>query len=193
MHALIVVANPNPASLTHAVSQKIADVVSQDGLGHSTETADLAKEGFDPCFTPHDMSVLHGEAGPSPEIVAEQRRIDRANALVLVYPVYWWSFPALLKGWIDRVFTNGWAYDDTSGHKVIHKLTHLPVHMVSIAGASMRTYAVHGYYGAMRTQINHGIFGYCGAPVRTSALLFQSDPDACLDTAREIGSGMFSP
>lgn len=190
MHALIVTANPNAASLTHAVSKKIADTVSQSGPGHGAETADLAKEGFDPCFTSHDLSVLHGEADPLPEIIAEQQRIDRADALVLVHPVYWWSFPALLKGWIDRVFTNGWAYDDTSGNTVIHKLTHLSVHMVSIAGASMRTYAVHGYYGAMRTQINHGIFGYCGARVRTSALLFQSDPDACLNRAREIGKGV---
>lgn len=31
---------------------------------------------------------------------------------MLVYPVYWWSMPGLLKGWIDRVFTNGWAYDE---------------------------------------------------------------------------------
>lgn len=193
MHALIIVVNPNVDSLTHAVSKKIADAVSQGGPDHSSEVADLVLEGFDPSFTNHDISVLHGKAAPSPEITAEQKRIDQANALILVHPVYWWSFPALLKGWIDRVFTNGWAYDDTSSDKIIHKLEHLSVHIVSIAGASMRTYAKHGYYGAMRTQINRGIFGYCGASVKTSELLFQSEPEACLDAAQKIGSNIFIP
>jgi putative NADPH-quinone reductase len=48
-------------------------------------------------------------ATPPADVLAEQARIDRADALVLVFPIYWWSLPGLLKGWIDRVFVNGWA------------------------------------------------------------------------------------
>ena len=51
----------------------------------------------------------------SADVLAEQARIDRADTLVLVYPIYWWSMPALLKGWIDRVFSNGWAFDYSIG------------------------------------------------------------------------------
>ncbi|MBC8134569.1 MAG: NAD(P)H-dependent oxidoreductase [Fibrella sp.] len=191
MHALIVVANPNPESLSHAVSKRIADAIVMSRSAHEVDIADLAAEGFDPRYTLQDVEVSQGRREPSADVRREQNRIEQADALILVYPIYWWSFPALLKGWIDRVFTNGWAFDDLSGEKIIKKMQHLPVHLVSIAGADMRTYARHGYYGAMRTQINHGIFDYCGAPVKTSELMFQSDPEACLNLAEDIGKRIF--
>ncbi len=192
MHALIVLANPNKDSLTHAVAKKISDSISQSNKSNSSEIVDLAAENFNPCYTSHDALVLHGKAEPSEAILAEQTRIDRADTLILVHPVYWWSFPAILKGWIDRVFTNGWAYDDTSSDGLNKKLGHLPIHIFSIAGAGIGTYARHGYYGAMRTQINHGIFGYCGAPVQTSELMFQSNSEACIEIAGKIGKNIFS-
>src|SRR5690606_22629647 len=103
--------------------------------------------------------------------------------------------PGLLKGWIDRVFTQGWAYEEDADGRLIKKLHRLPVHLIGLGGASQRTYARHGYFGAMKTQIDHGIFGYCGARVVTSELLLPSDagfPAAHLDTARAIGSKVFA-
>ena len=102
--------------------------------------------------------------------------------------------PGLLKGWIDRVFANGWAYDEGPDAGLVKKLRHLPVHLVAIGGANLRTYARHGYFGAMKTQIDHGIFDYCGARVVTSELLLQSEtqgPASHLDAARAIGRGLF--
>ena len=134
------------------------------------------------------------QAPPPADVAAEQARIDRADELVLVYPVYWWSMPGVLKGWIDRVFVNGWAYDEGPETKLVKKLRHLRVHLVAIAGADVRTYARHGYFGAMKTQIDHGIFDYCGASVATSELLFDSqtrDPAPHLDAARAIGHKLF--
>ncbi len=191
MHALIVTAHFDPASLSHAVAGALADGVAS---GHSAEVVDLAREGFDPRFNMSDLAANRRETPPPADVAAEQARLDRADALVLVYPVYWWSMPALMKGWIDRVFANGWAYDDRDGDgtNVIKMLQRLPVHLVAIGGADMRTYARHGYFGAMRTQIDHGIFGYCGAPVLTSELLVpEDDMSAHLDTARAIGGKIF--
>ena len=192
MHALIVVAHPDPRSFTHGVASHVAEGVSAGG--DSFEIADLAAEGFDPRFTAADIAVHLREAPPAADVVAEQARIDRADGLVLVYPVYWWSMPGLLKGWIDRVFANGWAYDEGPDARLVKKLRHLPVHLVAIGGANLRTYARHGYFGAMKTQIDHGIFDYCGARVVTSELLLQSEtqgPASNLDTAGAIGRGLF--
>jgi len=193
MHALIVVAHPIPKSLTHGVAARIAEGVSLSGPGNSFEIADLAAEGFDPRFGAADIAVHNREAPPPADVVAEQARIDRADILVLVYPVYWWSMPGLLKGWIDRVFANGWAYDYSPDTGVVKKLRHLPVYQVALAGADMRTYARHGYFGAMKTQIDHGIFDYCGARVVKSELLFVSDTQdatAHFDLARSIGRNL---
>ncbi|MFC3326232.1 NAD(P)H-dependent oxidoreductase [Mesorhizobium cantuariense] len=193
MHALIVVAHPNPGSLTHALARRVAEGISEANPLHTVEFADLAAEQFDPRFTSGDIGAHLRQMTAPDDVAAEQARLDRTDALVLVYPVYWWSMPALLKGWIERVFANGWAYDDADG-KLVKKLQHLPVHLVASAGADQRTYARHGYFGAMKTQIDHGIFDYCGARVVTSELLIQPDaPDlnALLDTVQRIGRKVF--
>jgi NAD(P)H dehydrogenase (quinone) len=194
MHALIVVSHPKRPSLTHAVATQLAEGVSQSGSGNSHEIADIAAEGFDPRFTPNDLAVNLREAAPSADVLSEQARIERADALVLVYPVYWWTMPALLKGWIDRVFTNGWAYA-YGADGLVKKLRHLPVHLVGIGGADVGTYERHGYGPAMKKQIDHGIFDYCGAKVATSELLLDShgqDAGAHLAAAGAIGRRIFN-
>ena len=195
MHALIVVAHPNPKSLTHSVAAHVAEGVSLSGPGNSQEIADLAAEAFDPRFTTADIDVLHREAPPPTDVAAEQARIDRADDLVLVFPVYWWSMPGLLKGWIDRVFANGWAFDDLPDTKLVKRLRNLRVHLIAVAGVDAGTFERHGYFSAMKTQIDHGIFDYCGARVVTSEFLLESetqDPISHLNTARGIGSNLFS-
>lgn len=190
MHTLIVTAHPKAQSLTHAAAAAIARGIRDTGAGHSFELADLAAEGFDPRFSAADFAVHDRDAPPPPDVAAEHARLDRADVLVLVYPVFWWSMPAQMKGWIDRVFSNGWAYNVDDAGRVQKKLQRLKVHLVAVGGADLRTYARHGYFGAMRTQIDHGIFGYCGATVETSELLVPGEaggPEAQLARARALG------
>lgn len=195
MHALIVVAHHDPRSLTHALAQAIGDGILQANPSATFEIADLAAEGFDPRFGFADHAVHHREALPPADVLAEQARIERADALVLVYPIYWWSMPALLKGWIDRVFSNGWAFDFKLDESFVQKLQHLRVHLVALGGADADSFQRHGYDQAMVTQIDHGIFGYCGARVVSSERLLDSetlDPNVHLQTARALGQRVFS-
>ncbi len=192
MQALIVVSHPDPGSLSHAVATRLADGVAR--AGHGAEIADLMAEGFDPRFSAADLKVHRERMAPPADVAAEQARIDRSDRLVLVYPIYWWSVPGLLKGWIDRVFVNGWAYDEGPEIGLVKKLRHLNVHLVGIGGADERTYARHGYFGAMKTQIDHGIFDYCGARVVRHELLLGTGPEevaAHSETARRLGFTLF--
>ncbi|WP_338321907.1 NAD(P)H-dependent oxidoreductase [Clavibacter michiganensis] len=96
--------------------------------------------------------------------------------VVLVFPVWWWSMPALLKGWIDRTFIGGWAFDiDDDGHVHTH-LERLTVHLLPVAGFGRESFARHGYLSAFQTQIGHGILDYCGA--RHGALAFVHDSES---------------
>lgn len=193
MHALIVVDHDDPRSLTHELAQQIAKGLSESDPSNTFEIADLHAEEFDPRFGVADWAVHHRESAPPADVLAEQARIDRADALVLVYPVFWWSMPAMLKGWIDRVFSNGWAFD-FDGDSTLKKLGQLRVHLVALGGADARTYERHGYDTAMKAQIDHGIFDYCGATVAGSTLLLESessDPAVQLQAARELGQGLF--
>ena len=195
MHALIVVAHHDPQSLTHSVAARIAESISSAADQHSCEIADLFQEGFDPRYTALDHAVYHRTATPSADIVKEQQRIDQADALVLVFPVYWWSMPALLKGWIDRVFANGWAFDFGVENPESCKLRNLRVHLVGLGASSAQAYARHRYDEAIKTQIEHGIFDYCGAQVVSSNLLHESESgtaEAHLDKAAHIGRSLFA-
>lgn len=191
MHSLIVVSHPSPTALTHAVAAEIERAIAAASPANSVEIADLSREGFDPRFSLSDIAAFNLEAPLGDEARAEQARIERAANLILVYPVYWWSMPGLLKGWIDRVFTNGWAYDESADGKVEKKLAWLRVHLVAIAAAPSEMYIRRGYSQAMTTQIDKGIFDYCGAPVVSSDMLSIPDAratDEILVEARRIGA-----
>lgn len=187
MHSLIVLSNPNPASLTHAVAGEMERVFVEGAGGGSVEIADLAAEGFDPRFTSSDLDVINRRGPVAADVRAEQERIGRADRLIIAYPVYWWSMPGLLKGWIDRVFSNGWAYDETPDGRLEKKLGRLAVHLVAIGGATEATYAKRGYAAAMRAQIDHGIFDYCGARLLSSDLLLIPDVPAPAKLVDEAG------
>ncbi|MCC4588910.1 NAD(P)H-dependent oxidoreductase [Xanthomonas sp. NCPPB 1067] len=194
MHSLIVIAHPEPSSHTHAVAAQVVAGLTAHDAGHTFDVADLAQEGFDPRFTLGDVALFQQRAPAPADVAAEHARLERADALVLVYPVYWWGFPALLKGWIDRVFTLGWAFDEAPDGRIVKRLGELDVHLLAIGGADERTYARHGYFGAMKSQIDHGIFDFCGAPVRTSELLTVPDPafpESHFETARTVGGRLF--
>ena len=169
MHILAVMAHPAGPSLTRSVASAVLDAGTAHG--HTVELVDLVAEGFDPVFGPADHAAFTAAGPTPPDVRREQQRIDRADHLILVHPVYWWSMPAVLKGWIDRVFVSGWAFEEEAGGDIVKKLGRLNVHLIALAGASAATYARHGYRDAMRAQIDHGIFDFCGAPVVTSELV----------------------
>lgn len=196
MHALIVVSHPLDTSLTHSVAAAIAEGITAADPANTFAIADLTQEGFDPTYSGADIAGFLKTATVPEDILAEQARIDGADALVLVFPIYWWSMPALLKGWIDRVFSNGWAYEETAEGAVVKKLGHLPVHIIGLGAAGKSLYDRHGYTDAFNAQIAHGIFDYCGAPVVTNEMLLMpelGEPKACLDAARNIGRNVFQP
>ncbi|MFC8822843.1 NAD(P)H-dependent oxidoreductase [Streptomyces rochei] len=182
MHALLVTANPDSRSLTHHVLGRLEAALQPV----SVEIADLAEERFDPRFTPADRRAYHDGGNYPADVMAEHRRLERATDLVLVFPVYWWSMPALLKGWIDRVFVNGWAFEHSSASGLQPKLQGLTTHLLPIAGADSGAYERHGYESALRTQIEHGIIDYCGSRRGSTAFIYESDQLTTETTARHV-------
>ncbi len=98
-HALWVYAHPHARSLNAMLRDAGAARLRADGW--TVDVADLYAEGFDP--------VLVDEGGA--DVRAEQARLRAADLVVLQFPLWWYGPPAMLKGWIDRVFERGFAYD----------------------------------------------------------------------------------
>ena len=113
MKTLLLMAHPRRDSLTASVADIFASGLEKNG--HSVERADLVAEGFDPVMREEDEPDWNdSHKRYSPEVQREMARIERNEATLMVFPVYWWSVPAMLKGWIDRVWNNGWAYGDAN-------------------------------------------------------------------------------
>lgn len=177
---LIVVANPEPRSLTHVAAHAIRDRLPAE----SAEIADLHHEGFDPTFTLADRLVYQRTGETPADVLAEQRRLEAVDHLVLAFPVYWWSMPALMKGWIDRIFVNGWAFDyDSQGLRP--RLGWLTTHLLPVASSDAAAYVKHGYAEVMGTQIEHGIVDYCGSQRGVTSFIYESEqPDEAITLAR---------
>jgi NAD(P)H dehydrogenase (quinone) len=186
MRALIVTAHPDPDSLTHHAARRLRALVGED----DAVIADLAAEGFDPRFTAGDRADYRGKTVSDPDVIAEQRRIDEADHLVLVFPVYWWSMPALLKGWIDRVFIGGWAFDFDEDDRITRRLGHLTIHLLPVAGDDEASYERHGYAQSFSTQIEHGIIEYCGAKRGVTAFIRDSEGGDDDRVARDVDAAV---
>ncbi|HEY3148117.1 MAG TPA: NAD(P)H-dependent oxidoreductase [Dongiaceae bacterium] len=195
MHLLIVFAHPRCESFTGAVLDSLLAGFREAGE-HSVEIADLYRENFESRFQPEDYAQFRGETMPE-EVRGEQARFDRCDAVAFVFPVWWWSFPAVLKGWIDRVFCEGWAYSFEPGISR-GRLKDRPTLLVGIAGSRESTYNKYGYGEAMRVQIDIGILGYCGLRDVETHILFdvEQSPEnrgRYLSEARDIGRKFLSP
>lgn len=194
MHVLALFAHPRRASFTGAVLDAFCEGLAE--AGHSIEVADLYGEGFDPLLGPDDYAQFEGRPMPA-DVLAEQARVERADALVLAFPVWWWSFPAMLKGWFDRVWSIDWAYSFQPGLSR-GLLANRPAMLLCVAGSRRSTYEKYGYDKAMCDQIQVGILGYGGIRSIASEFFFEVDDDDAarprhLQRAGELGAQFLTP
>jgi NAD(P)H dehydrogenase (quinone) len=203
MHLLTVFSHPFTDRYPAAVMDAFHEPFRRDG--YTIDILDLHAEGFDPRFTEADHDHFWG--GPIPEGIGEMhRRVEAADRLAFVFPVYWWGMPAMMKGWVERVFTGGWAYQYGSGvsdrgtEPLNALLPSIPTTLIGIGGSKKRTYDRYGYDEAMRTQIDVGIFAYCGIDDVESHIVYDvegdqntSQRDAGLVQARDIATAFLSP
>lgn len=159
MHAHIVLAHPEPKSYNAHLAATARQTLA--GAGWTTTLSDLYQMAFDPCErASHYAPPLDGArfdvqseqrhasaAGTLPSaIAAEIERLDRADLLILQYPMWWHLPPAMLKGWLDRVLVYGEVY--TSKQRFEHGRFAGKRAMLSVTvGTSEDTYAFNGRSG----------------------------------------------
>jgi NAD(P)H dehydrogenase (quinone) len=118
MEALIVFAHPRKESFTYALVKRIEQALVKKG--YNVTLRDLYEIGFDPVLKGEDaIHIAEGEfvreATTFPEDVqVEMDYIKKSDLLIYVFPSWWNGMPAILKGYVDRVFQHGFAYSFTS-------------------------------------------------------------------------------
>ena len=151
MHVYVVFAHPSRESFTRQVLDAFSRGLTD--AGHTVEIGDLYAMGFEADM---DLAQYKRETGgdpaePVPEDVrAEQEKLQRADGLAFVYPVWWSDCPAKLKGWFDRVWTYGYAYVYDEGEHLTSRISIRKALVVCPAGHTVEHLEEIGKAESMR-------------------------------------------
>lgn len=85
-------------------------------MGHGVTTEDLYAVKFEPALTAAERESYYGDSYESSNVTEQANRLKEAEALILLFPTWWFGFPAMLKGWFDRVWGPGIAFDHASDY-----------------------------------------------------------------------------
>ncbi len=161
MKYLIIYTHPNPKSFNHAILETMSEEFKKQKK--EFRVRDLYKMAFNPALSIKDLSVMQNGAVPD-DIKKEQNYIRRADILVFLYPIWWSAMPAMLKGYIDRVFSLKFAYDITEDG-VVGLLKGKKAFIVSTTGASKEDYEKMGAFKMMKMSMDMAIFEFSGMEV----------------------------
>ena len=112
MKCLVVVTHPLENSLCRYLTQHVVEKLKQ--MGHDVTIEDLYAGKFDPSLTITERESYYKDCYESSNVAKQVSRLLAAEALILLFPTWWFGFPAMLKGWFDRVWGPGVAYDHAS-------------------------------------------------------------------------------
>jgi len=178
---LIVQAHPEPASFCAAMARTAAQTATTKGWG--VLQSDLYAMGFDPVAKAEDFCTRRDPdylnyaleqrqaletGGLAQDIEGEVAKLEAADGLLLVFPLYWFSVPAILKGWFDRCLLSGRAYGGRRFYEAGGYRGKRAAIALSLGG---RTHmltgpdSVHGDLADMLRPITRGTLGYCGFDV----------------------------
>ena len=166
MNVLVVVSHPRKDSLTFQAADRFVQGLTE--AGHDVEILDLHGIGFDP--------ILRGMDEPdytqpnqmfSPEVKTEMERLKKHDAVAFVFPLWWWHLPAMLKGYVDRVMNNGFAYGS-------NKLHHQKITWIALAGVTEEQMKKRNYDESITNLLNVGIADYCGVPNSSVEFLYET-------------------
>ena len=122
MRFLVLYAHPSDTSFVAEVHRAV--VATLERAGHEVDDCDLYAEGFDPVLTRAEWSDYHTPAARDGGLAAHVDRLMAASGLVFVFPTWWYGMPAMLKGYIDRVWLPGTVFELVGG-RTRSRLTHI--------------------------------------------------------------------
>jgi NAD(P)H dehydrogenase (quinone) len=180
IRAHLVYAHPEPKSFSGAMMSTTRAALID--AGHQVTISDLYRDEFnpvasaadfalrrDPSYLSYALEQRHAIASDTcaPDIAREVERVLAADCLILIFPVFWFSMPAILKGWIDRVFLSGLFY---GGRRFYGRGAMAGRRALIVASMGARPHMfgareIHGELEPMFRHLTRGILGYVGYDV----------------------------
>jgi NAD(P)H dehydrogenase (quinone) len=205
-NALWVYAHPRHGSLNGRLFQEGRTALAEQ---YTVATSDLHAQGFTPVLSDDDIGTLAGASGNlaellgeahargqlTPEVMAEQAKLAAAELLVVQFPLWWYGMPAMLKGWIDRVFTSGFAFGDLDPELGVPRrygdggLSGRRALVIVTAGEDARSIGPRGISGdldALLFPLTHGVLWYVGIEALELHVIYDADNLDSAGVEREV-------
>ena len=108
MKCLVVIAHPNENSLCTYLAEQVVNHLKQKG--YDITIKDLYREKFNPVLSQSERKSYYEPEFDTSGLNIDIKQLKESECLVLIFPTWWFGFPAILKGWFDRVWAPGHAY-----------------------------------------------------------------------------------
>jgi NAD(P)H dehydrogenase (quinone) len=156
---LIVFAHPSHDSFNFSLLETV--VACLRAKGHEIEINDLYAMSFDPVMTATEISK---RLAPD-QIAKEQAKVAWADTLFFIFPVWWWTPPAILKGWLERVLCQDFAFKyDVGLNRLVGMLAGRKAVIISTSSADPASYESSWQAGSQTSYVND-ILLMCGIRV----------------------------
>jgi NAD(P)H dehydrogenase (quinone) len=180
MNVFIVYAHPEQRSFNAALHKAAKETITE--LGHDLVISDLYRMEFEPVASNRDFLKEHKGKHPrfreeqekafnrgllASDISEEQEKLKWCDLLILQFPLWWFSMPAILKGWIDRVLTPGFAYSQEKFYNHGGLRGKKAMVLLTTGGSQQRfsRFGLNGPIDVILFPIHHGILYYVGFEV----------------------------
>ncbi len=160
MNVKIIYAHPYEGSYNKAILDSVTAGLKE--AGHSIDLLDICKDDFNPVMTEEDLKAASQKTVVDPKVLEYQGRIEKVNHLVIIFPVWFECMPAILKGYFDKVFSNGWAYKSVEGkNQPVGQLTYLNATVITTMGVPKFVYNLF-LNNALQGVLIKGALKFCG-------------------------------
>jgi NAD(P)H dehydrogenase (quinone) len=165
MKIVVVYSHPVAESFGAAVLETVLSALQANG--HEVRLLDLYQMNFDPVMQADERRTYNDRAPTDPALTEHIEALRWAEGIVFVYPTWWYSMPAIMKGWFDRVWGVDVAFAlDPNGGAIVPLMRHVKfLAVVTTCGASFLISHLMGHPG--RRIILRGIRAICAPTVRT--------------------------
>jgi NAD(P)H dehydrogenase (quinone) len=196
MNVLIIFAHPNPHSFNQAILEVVDATLREQN--HATRIHDLYRMQFRAVMDSEDLA--RNWRGDLPEdTLQEQAALRWAHGLVFIYPIWWFGPPAILKGWIDRVFTRKFAFEFTATGGMRGLLTQERALILNTLGGDAALYQRERWHELLVRPMSDGILGACGVRNISYRAFYEvptvthAERQAMLDQVQELAMAFSAP
>lgn len=197
MKHAVILAHPRGRSFVRLLAETYA--AAAQALGHKAELIDLYAEGFDPRLQAEE--IPGADAGqPGPDVAALRERLADVDVFAFCYPIWFGGPPAILKGFVDRVFTAGFGYESIKGGGLHPLLEGRKLISFTASGSENQWLVESGGWDAVRVAFDRRLAGATGMTVLEHVNFGGVDADLdparvqeAVDGVRKVVTDLFQP